>query len=173
MKANTRTTLKVAILAAAISTAGFAVAGTPQTSTGSPSALLLPLLNAKTALKDFFASAKTPTADSQDKAEGVNPDMIYMPGKGNGVCNENQGKRDSCMADVVVTFADGVKRTGFGVFVGHNLIATNYELTTSHGDHAAKPGDGHSYTIALSDGTTRMAVAWAIVPGSVTVLRMQ
>ena len=172
MKANTRSTLKAAILVAAISAAGFAVAGTPQTASGSPSALLQPLLNAKTALKDFFASAKTPATNSPDKAEGVNLDMIFMPGKGNGVCNDDQGKRDSCMADVVVTFADGVKRTGFGVFVGHNLIATNYALTTGHDDHAAKPGDGHSFTIALSDGTTRKAVPWAIVPGTVTVLRM-
>lgn len=117
-------------------------------------------------------------AGSQQKAgarpEGINADMIYMPAKGNGVCNAVQGKRDSCMADVVVNYADGVKRSGFGVFVGQDLIATDYELVTGHGDsHAVKPNDGHTYTVALSDGTTRKAVPWAFVPGSVAVLRMQ
>lgn len=125
-----------------------------------------------------FAAAKidkqasVPTQSA--RANGINSEMIYMPGKGNGVCNDQQGARDSCMADVRVTYADGVKREGFGVFIGHNLIATDYELVTGRGDgHAVKPDDGHTYTVALGDGTTRKAKPWAFVPGAVAVLQMQ
>ena len=126
-------------------------------------------------VQGIFAPAKTASADQASaRPEGVNLDMIYMPSKGNGVCTADQGKRDSCMVDVVVTYADGVTRKEFGVYVGRDLIATNYELVTGHGDsHAVKPGDGHAYTVALSDGTTRKALPWAFVPGSVAVLRMQ
>ncbi|PXX73681.1 hypothetical protein [Rivihabitans pingtungensis] len=116
------------------------------------------------------AAAKTVNA----RPEGVNLDMIYMPSKGNKICTADQGQRDSCMVDVVVTYADGVTRKEFGVYVGRDLIVTNYELVTGHGDtHAVKPGDGHAYTVALGDGTTRKALPWAFVPGSVAVLRMQ
>ena len=137
--------------------------------TGVCSAILFGPLAVAAAQIDKPASAPT-----QARANGINPNMIYMPAKGNGICNDQQGARDSCMADVRVTYADGVKREGFGVFIGHNLIATNYELVTGHGDgHAVKPDDGHTYTVALSDGTTRKAKPWAFVPGTVAVLQMQ
>ena len=151
-------TIKAAIITAVLSATmfvpvGLAVAGTPR----------------------IFAPAKTASAgQASARPEGVNLDMIYMPSKGNRVCSADQGKRDSCMVDVVVTYADGVTRKAFGVYVGHDLIATNYELVTGHGNnHAVKSDDGHAYTVALSDGTTRKALPWAFVPGSVAVLRMQ
>lgn len=146
---TTRTTLITAIIAAAI---GIAV---------------IPLT---------AGAAKVAKAEVKQNArpEGINLDMIYMPPKDNGICNDAQGAANSCMVDVVVTYADGVKRKGFGVLVGHDLIATDYELVTGHGEsHAVKPGDSHTYTVALSNGTTRQAKPWAFVPGTVAVLRMQ
>jgi len=109
-----------------------------------------------------------------DQQKSINLDMIYMPAKGNGVCNDQQGARNSCMATVRITDANGGKRDGFGVFVGNDLIATDYGLVTGQGDgYAVKPDDGHTYTIYLSDGTERAAKPWAFVPGAVAVLRMQ
>jgi hypothetical protein len=143
MKETTRKTIKAAVIAAAIS-ATVGIVG--------------------------LAVAGSQQKDSTRKQ--INADMIYMPANGNGVCNVIQGTSNSCMVDVVVTYADGVKRSGFGVFVGNNLIATDYELVTGHGDsHAVKPKDGHTYTVVLSDGTTHKAEPWAFVPGSVAVLQ--
>lgn len=179
MNETTRKTIKAAVITAALSATvfvpvGLAVAGTPQAS-GEPSPITKAFNAGKAAIQGIFAPAKTASTDQASaRPEGVNLDMIYMPSKGNGVCTADQGKRDSCMVDVVVTYADGVTRKEFGVYVGRDLIATNYELVTGHGDsHAVKPGDGHAYTVALSDGTTRKALPWAFVPGSVAVLRMQ
>lgn len=180
MNETTHKAIKAAVIAAAISATivvpvGLAVAGPPQ-DTGTPSAIVQALNAGKAAITGIFAGAKKPATAAQATArpDGVNLDMIYMPGQGNGVCSADQGKRDSCMVDVVVTYGDGVKRTDFGVFIGHNLIATNYELVSGHDDgHAVKPDDGHVFTVALSDGTTRKALPWALVPGTVAVLRMQ
>jgi len=109
-----------------------------------------------------------------DQQKSINLDMIYMPAKGNGVCNDQQGARNSCMATVRITDVNGGKRSGFGVFIGNDLIATNIDLVTVHGDgHLVKSDDGHTYTIHLSDGTERAAKPWAFVPGAVAVLRMQ
>ncbi len=123
-------------------------------------------------LPSVIAAAKDKQQNAQPKS--VNLDMIYMPAKGNGVCNGQQGTSDSCMASVRITDANGGKREAFGVFVGNDLIATDYDLVTVQSDgYAVKPGDGHTYTIVLSDGTTRAAQPWAFVPGTVAVLRMQ
>lgn len=178
MKETTRKTIKTAVVTAALSATvfvpvGLAMASTSQTS-GEPSPINKAFNAGKAALQAIFAPAKTASADQVSaRPEGVNLDMIYMPNKGNGVCAADQGKRDSCMVDVVVTYADGVTRKAFGVYVGRDLIATNYELATGRGDsYAVKPDDGHAYTVALSDGTTRKALPWAFVPGSVAVLQM-
>jgi len=118
--------------------------------------------------------AATKGKPPSDQQKNINLDMIYMPAKGNGVCNDQQGARNSCMATVRITNANGGKREGFGVFVGNDLIATDYELVTRHADgHAVKADDGHTYTVYLSDGTERAAKPWAFVPGAVAVLRMQ
>lgn len=179
MNETTRKTIKAAVITAALSATvfvpvGLAGAGTPQAS-GEPSPIAKSSNTSKAAIKGIFAPAKTATADQVSaRPEGMNMDMIYMPAKGNGVCDSEQGKRNSCMVEVVVNYADGIARKAFGVYVGHDLIATDYELVTGHGDsYAVKPGDGHAYTIALSDGTTRKALPWAFVPGSIAVLRMQ
>jgi hypothetical protein len=109
-----------------------------------------------------------------NQQKSINLDMIYMPARGNGVCNDQQGARNSCMATVRITNVNGGKREGFGVFVGNDLIATDYEIVTRHADgYAVKPDDGHTYTVYLSDGTERAAKPWAFVPGAVAVLRMQ
>jgi len=124
----------------------------------------------------FLPAINAATKDQQpaEEANGINLDMIYMPGKGNGVCNDENGAKNSCMVDVIVTDANGGIRSGFGVFVGNGLITTNYDLVTGiqANGFAVKPGDGHTYTVTLGDGTKREARPWAFVPGTVAVLRM-
>jgi len=125
-------------------------------------------------LVSTMAISATPTPTKAAQEVAINLNMIYMPGKGNGVCNEAQGAKDSCMATVAVVYGDGVKREDFGVFIGNDLIATNIGLVTGRSDgHAVKPGDKSSYTIVFSDGSTRKAVPWAFVPGNVAVLKMK